>query len=321
MRNYFKNLAESLVLLYVLLLFGCNPVPGELEDHTEKYMQSSSAKTAIKHLENRSIWKQLQDKYYSPGDDYPDGYIKGKIVPVDIAEKEIDSEVYAALPEYLRAADDTEAGTIILIRWNEKPTERVYTKYGTGEKASKKVGRSAIAVVIDRAKDSIVSALGVPVIAPYQLEGSAEIEGKYVPGLIHIIERLAARAAVQFPHYVFVNGTLDDSLYKAYKSNRIKIKITKWGGDEELTMLHNIELNAPECNEVDEKNSRFTIKLDREFAEDVWKGGFGEYVVVTVDRDSATFLYQPSPSAILARFKIDPGRDSINLELNRKAPR
>ncbi|MBY0230734.1 MAG: DUF4136 domain-containing protein [Gemmataceae bacterium] len=55
--------------------------------------------------------------------------IKLKLVPVDVLKKRIDSEVYHALPEDLRAAGPDEVGTVVQIRWKETDVTQGRTFY------------------------------------------------------------------------------------------------------------------------------------------------------------------------------------------------
>ncbi len=50
-----------------------------------------------------------------PKDEDDQGYIKGKIIPMNVAGKEIDYQFLQALPPHLRAAAPEEVGTIVWV--------------------------------------------------------------------------------------------------------------------------------------------------------------------------------------------------------------
>jgi hypothetical protein len=57
------------------------------------------------------------------------GKVKGKIVVVNVNEREID-DLYFALPDDLRASKPEEVATVVLVTWEERSTEWPLSRYG-----------------------------------------------------------------------------------------------------------------------------------------------------------------------------------------------
>jgi hypothetical protein len=304
---------KAVVMLAVLTACS-NPVPKEMRPHAKEYLKGRAVTQGLAQLNNPATWFDFTAKYAnsSPGSFGDlDGYALAQIAPLDVEKKDFDKDVYDALPSALQAREDSRVRSIVLIRWNKQASTEAYNA-GDGRVENLQVGRDADVVVIDRARDSIVSAFSELASGAMFMKKSEQSSAKLVPSLVKTLVLLSARGSIPLPRTIPLHAVVTDPALHPDEVSRITI--AKWLGTESATLAGYSRFDfapATDANSTDYIN----LDINRGFAERCWPGGFGEYALVELAPGTAGTTADDKPIRVLGHFRIDPGIQKVEITL------
>lgn len=309
MRNQLK---PSVIILAVVTACS-NPVPKDMRSHATEYLQGRAVAEGLRQLNNPATWYDFSEKYANhepPGDDV-DGYALGQIAPLDVDRKDFDRDVYEALPPALQAREDSKVRTIALIRWSGEASTEEYNG-GNGKVENLQVGRGAKVVVIDRARDSIVSAFDVYGSGPMFMKKTQQTAAKLVPSLVETLVLLSKRDSIPLPRTITLHAVvMDQSLHPDLAS---RVTLAKWLGNESATLRGYSQFDFAPATDANSSDHIY-LYINRAFAERSWPGGFGEYALVELAREPAGSTGGNEPIRVLGHFRIDRGMSKLELSL------